>query len=75
MRTDTDKSGNTFFEVGNVRITAVPSTWDGSPGIRVQAKKGKGDSLHQGAELPIPDKETAYDFLRALHAALDENDL
>lgn len=70
MTAKQDGSGNIYFDVGNIRVTAVPKTWDNCPGIRVQAYKESG-GLHQGAELPIPDKQIAFDFLSAIHKALE----
>lgn len=66
MRRGTDSSDNEFVEVGNVRVTRVPETFAGTPGVRVQAKKGTGDALFRGAELPLDDKEAVYDFVRAV---------
>ena len=69
-----DASGNSYVDVRNVRITSVPSTWDaGSPGLRIQAYKGNGDSLFPGAEIAIPDKATAYDFIRAISCMIHKN--
>jgi|WetSurMetagenome_2_1015567.scaffolds.fasta_scaffold19076_3 hypothetical protein len=60
MQGKVDSAGNTYFDVGNIRITAIPSTWDqGRPGLRVQAYKGVGDALNPGAEIPVPDKKVA----------------
>ena len=68
-----DKSGNDYYEVGNIRITALENTWDdGKPGLRIQAYKGSGKSLFQGAELPIPDKASAYDFIKEMMNALEK---
>lgn len=76
MQAQTDSKGNTYFDVGNIRITSVEETWSGDSGIRIQAyKSGTSGALHQGAELPIPDKRTAYDFLKAIHHALEQNGL
>jgi len=67
-----DSSENTYFDVANIRITALRQTWDNDkPGLRVQAYKGKGDALFQGAELPVPDKETAYELIKAIAKALE----
>lgn len=74
MKVETDSAGNAYVDVENIRVTAVPKTWSGDAGIRIQAYKGDG-GLHRGAELPIPDKSTAYDFLRAIQRALEENGL
>lgn len=66
-----DQTGNEYFEVGNIRVTALDRTWDGVPGIRIQAYKGTGKSLFLGAELPIKDRDTAYEFIRAIVQALE----
>jgi hypothetical protein len=67
MKPQTDSAGNTFYEVGNVRITCIKQTWDnGKPGLRIQTYKGAGRALHQGAEIPIPDAATAYEFVKAI---------
>jgi hypothetical protein len=67
----TDNSGNEYFQVENIRITAVPKTWNNKPGLRIQAYKGKGDALFQGAEIPIPNKEIAYELIKAMAKALE----
>jgi hypothetical protein len=74
MESATDGSGHTYFEVGNIRITCIPNTWNDDPDIRIQAYKPEG-GLFQGAELPVPSKEIAFDFLRAIHSAFEENGL
>lgn len=73
MNAEEDRSGNTYFDVRNVRITAVPETWDNKkPGLRIQAYKGKGDALFPGAEIAIPDRQTAYEFIKAVFGALEQ---
>ena len=68
-----DSSGHQYFDVKNVRVTAVPQTWDDSkPGLRIQAYKGKGDALFPGAEIPIPDAETAYKLIKAITKGLEQ---
>lgn len=74
MESVTDSSGQTYFDVGNVRITCIASTWSDEPGIRIQAYKPEG-GLFPGAELPVPTKEIAFDFLRAIHSAFETNGL
>jgi len=74
MEAQRDGSGKTYFDVGNIRITCIPETWSGEPGIRVQAYKAEG-GLFQGAELPVPTKEIGFDLLKAIHRALEENGL
>ena len=68
-----DSSGKQYFDVENIRVTAVPQTWDdGKPGLRIQAYKGKGDALLRGAEIPIPDAETAYKLIKAITKGLEQ---
>ncbi len=67
-----DSKGNEYVDVGNIRITAIPKTWDkGKPGVRIQAYKGKGDALFQGAEIPIPDRQTAFELMKGMFKALE----
>lgn len=73
MEGKTDQNGNVYFDVGNIRITAIPETWDGNPGIRIQAYKGDGNKLYQGAELPVESKETGFDIVAALLKAIEIN--
>ena len=69
MDAQIDGSGNSYIDVRNIRITIVPQTWKGPPGIRIQAYKENGQ-LFPGAELPVPDKTTAFDLLSAVSYAL-----
>jgi hypothetical protein len=66
-----DSKGNEYFDVENIRVTCVGKTWGGDSGIRIQAYKGTGKSLHQGAELPVPDAATAYKLIAAIVAAFE----
>ena len=68
--TSKDGSNNSYFDVGNIRITSVKKTWDGKPGLRIQAYKPDG-RLFQGAEIPIKDKNTAFDLVNGICRALD----
>ena len=70
MTVKKDAKGNEYFDVRNVRVTCIGKTWGGSSGIRIQSYTGKGGRLHRGAELPIPNKEVAYDIIAAVLAAL-----
>ena len=60
MELKKDKTGNSYIETSNSRITLVvnrPASgrdWSGGNTVRVQAKRGDG-SLHMGAELPVED--------------------
>jgi len=74
MQEKKDGKGNVYFDVGNIRVTTLPKTWDGNPGIRIQAYKGDGNKLFQGAELPIANKETAFDLFAAIHKAIEKNE-
>jgi hypothetical protein len=70
--TKRDSADNVYFDVGNIRVTAIEKTWDEEKrGIRISAYKGKGKALFQGAEIAIPDKQTAYDLIRAITNALN----
>ena len=67
-----DSTGNTYFNVRNVRITALRQTWDNeNPGLRIQAYKGEGSALFQGAEIPVRDKKDAYELIEAIVQALE----
>ena len=72
MESKTDAAGQTYFEVSNIRVTCVAKTWDGSRGLRIQSYKSNRQ-LNPGAELPVPDKATAYDLISAIAAALQAN--
>jgi len=74
MNENIDSKGNIYFNVKNIRVTVLHKTWNGSSGIRIQAYKGKGSSMFQGAELPIPDKNVAFDLLVAIHKAYECNE-
>lgn len=65
MQVEQDSSGNDYVEVANVRVTKVPETWSGDPGLRIQAKKSAG-GLHRGAEIPIPDEDPRQGLLAAV---------
>jgi len=41
-----------------------------SPGIRIQVNK-QGEGVSPGTEIPIPDKDTAFDLLKGICTALD----
>lgn len=75
-----DASDHSFMEVENIRITYVPAkdrdaakSWAGADVLRVQAYRGSEDqSLHMGAELPIPDSQTFVDLVSALCTVYNE---
>ena len=73
-----DNAGQKCFDVGNIRITCVASTWSGEPGLRIQAYKhdpANSKALHRGAEIPVPDRDVAYELIMALCAAFTEQGL
>jgi hypothetical protein len=65
-----DRAGQKYFEVGNIRITCIPTTWNGGPGLRIQVKRlGR---LLRGPEIPIADKTNAYELVKAFLCSLEE---
>lgn len=70
MKTKIDGNGQTYFEVENIRITVKDQTWDDCPGLSIRAYQPNG-SLHWGAEIPIRNKETAFDFLMGIYKAFE----
>ncbi len=66
-----DRNGSAYFEVGNLRITCLAKSWDGNPGIRIQSYR-EGGGLHRGAEIPIPDRKSAFELLEAVSQALNK---
>ena len=63
-----DGNGQTYFDVGYVRITCKEETWQGCPGLNIRAYKEKG--VHLGAEVPIRGQEDALDLLAVILEAL-----
>lgn len=71
---DQDENGHVYMRVENIRITYIPgpdrrpdANWAGSDVIRVQAHKNAVDnSLHMGAELPVPNPEIFAQFVAAI---------
>ena len=62
-----DSKKQRFADVGNMRITLIPHTWTGQPGLRFQAYREEGKQyLHRGAEVPIPDKRITSDLVSAI---------
>lgn len=66
MKEGKDGSGNIYIEVNNIRVTQIPVTWAGVPGLRIQAYTGEGKKLHKGAEIPISKNETILDLISAI---------
>lgn len=68
-----DSKGNLYVEMENIRLTYVqresrPSEkdWPGKDVIRIQAKRGKGDSLHRGAELPVENQKSMINVVETI---------
>ena len=74
MQTQRDNKGHIYGRVGNIRVTYIPAAdrepekdWPGSDVIRVQAyKDSTSDSLHRGAEFPVPTPADFADFVAAV---------
>ena len=68
-----DKRGNPYLQTTWTRLTYIASgkrpvgkNWSGSDVIRIQSKKGKGNALQQGAEIPIKDKKELGQFIASI---------
>ncbi len=70
MTAKTDSAGQKFFEMGNVRITCILKTFNGHPGLRIQAcQNGKP---MQGPEIPLADKADAFELVKAFLNGMEE---
>lgn len=73
MKIEKDSTGNTFIKVGkNVRLTYVPAArrdpdklWTNQDVIRINAYKGHGEAIFQGAEFPVGTPVEALEFIEA----------
>jgi len=68
-----DQKGQKFIIFEGVKITAVKRTYSGDPGISIRAfheDPSISKRTHMGPEIPIPDRETAMDFIAAILNAL-----
>jgi hypothetical protein len=71
-----DQNGNTFFNLGNIRVTYIRAetrpqnaNWSGSDVIRFNAYRNdtpSDNSLHRGAEMPINDLTDLSDLAMIL---------
>jgi hypothetical protein len=61
-----DGDGNTYFNALNVRITCIPQTCYGPPGVRIQVYNGNGASLYPGPEIPVANQAEAYQLMQRL---------
>ena len=72
METKTDSSGNSYVDVGNIRLTLVgsasaPEYWTGHDCIRINAYRGaENNALHQGAMIPLSSRQTIVELIEAL---------
>ena len=74
MNPQFDSAGNAYYEVGDVRITAVPHIWcNGPSGVRIQAYRKKGRALHRGPEYATPDLTSARQLAAAIALALAQH--
>jgi len=78
----TDRSNNQFIEVGNLRITFIPSSnrdptkdWAGSHVIRFQAYKdpSKSKKLYRGAEYPVNTHSDVYALITGIISLIEQN--
>lgn len=72
MKIEKDSSGNSYVEVGNVRLTYVPAArrdpgkdWADQDVVRINAYKGHGKAMFQGAEFPVGGPAEALEFVGA----------
>lgn len=74
MQLHKDSTGNFYCEVGNLRVTYVPSAsrstaknWAGQDVIRFQTYgSGETAKLYPGPELPVASEDTLGDLVSAL---------
>jgi hypothetical protein len=69
MSQSEDSNGQTYYEVDNVRITCLKSTFAGTPGLRIQSYRkdpSVSKSLNRGAEVPLPDEASGLRFVATI---------
>lgn len=78
MKTEVDSKGNTYVEVGNLRISYIEQKnrstikdWPNADVLRVQAYRGEGHALHQGAEYPVENDKSIYSLFEALSVLMN----
>ena len=80
METKKDSKGNLYIEVGNLRISYIKQKnrsslkdWPSADVIRIQAYRGEGKSLHQGAEYPVENEKSIYNLFEAFSKLMFDN--
>lgn len=80
MEVSKDSKGNSFVNVGNLRISYIEQKsrkdelkdWPNTDVIRVQAYTGKGKSLHKGSEYPVYNEKDIYNLFKAFSVLMSE---
>ena len=80
MQTKIDSKGNTYIEVGNLRLSYIEQKnrsntkdWPGADVIRIQAYRDSvSKALHQGAEYPVYDEKDIYKLFEAFSKLMTE---
>jgi len=79
MKTEIDSKGNVYIEVGNLRISYIEQKnrtsikdWPNADVIRIQAYRGEGKALHQGAEYPVENDKNIYSLFEAFSTLMKE---
>ncbi|WP_445749283.1 hypothetical protein [Polaribacter sp.] len=76
-----DSKGNSYVNVGNLRITYVvqisrendEKDWSKTSVLRIQAHTGKGKKLHKGAEYPVNNEKDIYSLFEAFSKLMKES--
>jgi hypothetical protein len=79
METKTDSKGNIYIEVGNLRISYIEQKnrsslkdWPNADVLRIQAYRGEGNALHQGAEYPVENEKSIYNLFEAFSKLMND---
>lgn len=75
MPTGQDGNGQPYWDVENIRITSIASTFAGTPGLRIQSFQKNPtvrERMYIGAEIPIPNKKVGLDLISSLISAVGE---
>jgi len=79
LETKKDSKGNIYIEVENLRISYIEQKsrsnlkdWPNADVLRIQAYRGEGKSLHQGAEYPVKDEKSIYSLFEALSKLMND---
>jgi len=75
MPKSTDKHGQLYWDVENIRITCLSPEFASTPSLRIQAYRKDpkvSQSLSRGVEIPIPTKGTGLEFITTVIDAVIE---